>query len=308
MKNMQWLLKGNPVICRLTRKYLLNECVESSNDGYISEYLSLYDTENHQWGGGFYGPKWVSSHYTMMELMYMEINPNNQKFNDAFKHLFTYLWKTYHHPKKQYLDMCIAGMLLKMASYIKVFNDDIKELIDYVLAHKMSDGGWNCMLLRSGKPKISSVHTTLSILEAFDVYEKTNYNYRIEDIKKGLVTGVNCLLERRLIYKKTNDSFINKYVSDHHYPPRWKYDYLRVLEFLAKRQYPLCDELVPALNHLKTKLKHGRLGRGSLVPGAIHLKLEPETYGYFNTLRAYKVLKVYDESYYKDMIEMSDIS
>lgn len=171
----------------------------------------------------------------------------------------------------------------------------------------MSDGGWNCMLLRSGNPKISSVHTTLSVLEGLDMYEKSNQSYRMKAVKTNIDSGIRCLLERKLIYVKGTNKPINTHVAGHHYPPRWKYDYLRVLEFLAKRQYPLSDKIKPALDHLKKKLRHGRLSRGSQISGIVHFKIEAETYGYFNTLRAYKILKVYDQSLYQKVMHMSHV-
>jgi hypothetical protein len=304
MKNIQWLLNGNPVINHLTRKYLLEEKLSHNSGGFIDDYLGLYDQKNHQWGGGFYSPKWISTHYTLMELTYMEINGQHLFYQDAFKSLFHYLWQAYQQPKKQYLDMCIAGMLLQMACHVEVFDDDIKSLLDYILEFRMSDGGWNCMLLRSSHPKISSVHTTLSVLEGLDKYEGINHQYRMDDVKIAINSGIKCLLGRNLIYVKATNRPINQHIANHHYPPRWKYDYLRVLEFLAKRHYPLCDAMKPALEHLKGKLKHGRLSRGNQIAGRIHFKIETETYGYFNTLRAYKILKVYDLTLYQKIINM----
>lgn len=307
MENIEWLLNGNPVVERLTKKYLLNQDIPSKTVGFINDYLSLYNHNTHQWGKGFYSPKWTSSHYTLMTLIDMEVNGKHPIYQDAFHTLLNHLLSAYHKPPKQYLDMCIAGMLLKMACYGGVFNQEVKQVVDFILDHKMSDGGWNCMMLRSKNPKISSVHTTLSVLEGLDLYELSNLEYRIEDIKNGIDTGIHCLLDRRLIYRKGKNIPINKHMADHHYPPRWKYDYLRVLEFLAKRKYPLCDEIKPALDLLRGKLKHGRLTKGSQIAGQIHFKLETEHYGYFNTLRAYKIFKEYDYPFYEELIHMDDL-
>lgn len=307
MKNIEWLLHGNPVIQRLTKKYLLEQDVSTIQDGFIKDYLSLYNSENHQWGNGYYSPKWISSHYTLMELTYMEMDGLHPIYQEALQALINHLWSSYQNPPKQYLDMCIAGMIVQMACHAEYDIHNLRELIDYILEHKMVDGGWNCMKLRSGNPKISSVHTTLTVLEAFDMYESSGYKYRIEDIRKGIQSGIECLLERRLIYKKGTKVPINQHMVRHHYPARWKYDYLRVLEFLAKRHYPLCDEMMPAMVLLKSKLKHGRLTKGTQIAGQTHFRLETESYGYFNTLRAYKVLKEYEPLLYEQLIHMNEI-
>ena len=82
-------------------------------------------------------------------------------------------------------------------------------------------------------------------------------------------------------------------MAEHHYPPRWKYDYLRMLEFLAKERVPECEAISPALTLLESKMQRGKLTKGSMIPGKVHFPLEAGTYGRFNTLRAFIVWKFY---------------
>ena len=77
------LLSSDPVIERLTRKHLLKQNQAYCHSGYIERYLNLYDADKHLFGGGIYSPKWISTHYTMLELKYMEIDPNHPIYQDA---------------------------------------------------------------------------------------------------------------------------------------------------------------------------------------------------------------------------------
>jgi len=304
MKNIEWLMSGDPIINRLARKYLLDEDVKTVHDGYIQAYLDLYNPHKYQWGGGFYSPKWVSTHYTLLELTDMEMDGSHPIYQDAYQHLFDDLWQRYHQPPRQYLDMCIAGMLLRMASHSSIFNQRTFDMIDYILDHAMLDGGWNCRWSKKDKAKISSVHTTLSILEGLDAYQHTHETYRQDQVQPAIDSGIQCLLDRKLLFKKGTLQALHKDMIHHHYPPRWKYDYLRVLEFLAQRKYPLNAYIEPSLKLLMNHLKHGRLTRGSQIPGKIHFRLEKGPYGRFNTLRAYKVLKHFRPKLFKELLYM----
>jgi len=75
MTNLEWLFQGDPVVNRLTRKYLLDELVDDLSEGFIDQYLQRYDNETKTWGNGYYGPKWISTNYTLLDLRYMEIDP-----------------------------------------------------------------------------------------------------------------------------------------------------------------------------------------------------------------------------------------
>jgi hypothetical protein len=83
MTNLEWLLLGDQVVVRLTRMYLLDENVNYSYDGLIGRYLILYDEKTKKWGNGFYGPKWVSTNYTLLDLKYMEIDSSNSIYQES---------------------------------------------------------------------------------------------------------------------------------------------------------------------------------------------------------------------------------
>jgi hypothetical protein len=294
MTNLEWLLNGDLVISHLVKEYLLNEPTKSNNQGFIEQYLSKIDLKTLKWGDGFYGPKWTSTHYTLLDLKYMEIMPNTKLYKDSLIHYVTHFWNKYiiRHGIET-MDLCISGMMIQLLTYAKIEDERIYDMIDYILSKKMSDGGWNCLWNHVSKPSISSVHTTINVLEGLSEYIKNHYVYRLEEVKQSLNEGIDCLLERELYYTKNGKEVIHKSMTQHHFPPRWKYDYLRVLEFLAKYQFPYTAKIKKALDLLESHLHRGKLSKGSIISGRIHFPLEDQYFGRFNTLRAYIVLKFY---------------
>jgi hypothetical protein len=306
MTNLEWLLLGDEVVVRLTRMYLLDENANYSYGGLIGRYLSLYDEKTKKWGNGFYGPKWVSTNYTLLDLKYMEIDPSNSIYQESLTNYLNHLFKKYIDKSGiTSMDLCLSGMFIKLLSYGKIHDKRLEEMIDYVLEYTMPDGAWNCLWNHQSKPRISSVHTTINVLEGLQEYVDNGYKYRIVEVKKAIDSAIKTLLERELIFKKGTNTPIHPSFVIHHFPSRWKYDYLRILEFLARKRQVFVPEMQPALDLLMENLKHGRLSKGTTISGRIHFPIEDERYGRFNTLRAYIVLKQYAPVKFNEIINQT---
>lgn len=294
MTNLEWLLKGDPVICHLVRKYLMDEPSVSDNQGFIQRYLACYDPKTKLWGNGYYGPKWISTHYTLLDLVTMEIVPDTLEYQESLSHYLDHYWEVdIDVVGIKRLDLCIAGMFIRFLAYGRIQDKRLKQLIDFVLETRMPDGGWNCAWFRHPYPKISSVHTTINVLEGLSEYLQQGYSEKSIEVELAIEHGIQVLLDRQLIYQKHTTIPIHPHMAEHHFPTRWKYDYLRILEFLAKERYPECDDIQPALTLLESKLLKGKLTKGTTIPGKTHFPLETESFGRFNTCRAYVVLKFY---------------
>ena len=301
MNNLDWLMQGNPVIVHLTKKYLINQTSYSNNLGYIKDYLDLQDPNTLLWGNGYYGPKWISTHYTLLELKNMEITPGTKAYRDSLFKYIDYTFDEYLNKRGiESMDLCITGMIVNMLSYANLNHKKLNDMIDYILSTPMKDGGWNCLWNHDKQPKISSVHTTINVLEGLVEYIMMNYQYRRDEVIKATNQAILCLLDRHLIYIKNTNTPIHESMANHHYPARWKYDYLRVLELLARYHYPYQIEMKEALNHLEKNLKKGKLSKGTQISGLIHFQLEEtSSFGRFNTLRAYIILKEYNKELFE---------
>jgi len=303
MKVLDWLLAGDAVVAALTRRRLLEMPSQHNNNGLIEKYLRRFDAGTHLWGGGVYTPKWISTHYTMMELRSMEIHPETKAYRDALRLLMDKLWHRRSILKQhKYLDMCIAGMLLNLASYGKVAGKDLRGLADYILRFQMPDGGWNCEFEKRPALEKSSVHTTISVLEGLLEYANRGYQYRRYEVQKALEEGCEALLRRRIYMKQSLKEPIDAKMAKAHYPPRWRYDYLRALEFFAHKNHPYDERMEDAISLLKSSMRNGYMLRGEKIPGRTHFALEEGRYGRFNTLRALYVLKMYDSQHYHEII------
>lgn len=303
MTNLDWLLNGDPVIAHLVRKHLLDEPSETQNKGLIQQYLDLVDPQTLKWGNGYYGPKWISTHYTLLNLKYLEIMPQTRIYLDSLQRYLDHEWQTnINRFGIERMDLCITGMLINMLAYGSVEDPRIHQMIDYVLDHPMHDGGWNCRWNHVPIPNKSSVHTTINVLEGLIEYVHQEYSYRSREVKAAINQGIQVLLDRQLIYIKNTRTPIHKSMAEHHFPPRWKYDYLRILELLARLKYPFNEAMRPALELLESHLKKGKLTKGSKISGLTHFPIENEKYGRFNTFRAYIVLKTYRPDLYRQCI------
>lgn len=305
MQIIDWLLEGDIVIQHLTNKYLLDHSFNHNNEGYIAKYLDLYDAAKQEWGDSIYSGKWTSSTYTLLELKYMETHYDHPYYQDATKKVLNGLWDNHGKiSKTRYQDMCMSAMLLSLVCYGKINDFRTNEIVDYILAHQMDDGGWNCAWDSvHNRSIVGSVHTTISVLEALADYERYGYSYRLADIKQQAALGQAYLLSRQLFKSLRTGEVIHPDMTSFHYPCRWKYDCFRALEFFAHIEHPYDSRMQGALNLVKAALKKGYISRGKSYSGKIHFPLESGTKGRFNTYRGLLILKHYDNETYQDVIQ-----
>ncbi|WP_423190266.1 hypothetical protein ACO1PF_05205 [Alkalibacterium sp. f15] len=299
MKNgniIDWLVSGDNTIKYLTDKYLLGQQVDQDNTGYIQQYFDLFDENTNEWGGGIYSPLWISSHYTLLELKYMEATYNHPFYQRGANKLLDGLW--FNRGKvstRRFQDMCMSAMLLSIICYGRFRDERIHEIVDYILAHQMEDGGWNCAWdSTTNKSKRGSFHTTICVLEAFAEYEQCGYTYRLNEIKDEVKKGQEYLLSRKLLYSISKKKIADPDFAKFHYPTRYKYDCFRALEYFVDINYPYDERMNETLERVVAQLQNGAIRKGEKYSGKTHFKLETTKYSRFNTFRALKILKLYN--------------
>lgn len=122
---MQWLLESDPAIQYQTRRDLLeddNPKIRKRIEklGWGSQILSKRRADGH-WGNGFSQPKWISSHYTLLDLKNLSINPELAAARECIRMIL----ETEKgrdgglNPSRdlRFSDVCINGMFLNYASY-----------------------------------------------------------------------------------------------------------------------------------------------------------------------------------------------
>ncbi len=296
-----WLLEGDVSIQYQVKRDLLNKNdikiqERISTEGWGRYFLSKRKPEGH-WGDRFYQPKWISTHYTLLDLRNMNLPQENSIVQDSITRVLDAGKaldggiplgpSTSHHS-----DVCVNAMFLNYASYFRIAENRLYSIVDSILNEKMPDGGFNCRTIRSGAYH-SSLHTTISVLEGLYEFTKTGSGYRKEEVLSSIQSGMEFLLIHRLFLSDRTGEIIHKDFLRLSYPSRWKYDILRALDFFQYGSFPWDDRLSEALEVIQRKRsKNGAWNMQAAHPGQVHLVMEKAgSPSRWNTLRALRVLK-----------------
>ena len=300
---IEWLLKGDVSIQYQVHRDLLgieNTSLQDriATEGWGAKFLSFRRPGGH-WGQRFYQPKWISSHYTLLDLKNLAVSPDNQAIRQSILQIIDTLKGSdggiSPFGAEQKCDVCLNGMFLNYASYFGMMEDNLKSIIDFLLTERMKDGGFNCNSNTIGATH-SSVHSTISVLEGILEFTKSGYTYRREDLQNAEKESIEFLLQHNLYKSHKTGEIINKKIVMLSYPSRWKYDILRALDYLRSAEVSYDPRMQDALDLLKKKrLKDGRWPLQAKHPGQTHFDMEKTgDASRWNTLRALRVLKYFD--------------
>jgi hypothetical protein len=304
---INWLLNGDVSIQYQVKRDLLNTSKKELEDlqrripheGWCKKYLSRRDAKTGLWGGGVYSPKWISTHYTLLDLKNLCIPQSNRQYIDSSKILLDKLWYNSQGVAKNKLqDICVCGMLLSICSYAKMQSSKFNEIVDYIILHHAPDGGWNCSWWKGSQK--SSLHTSLTILECIRDLENNDYTYRVDELKNLKSEAHELLLKRNLFKSLSTGEPIKPQILMMPYPCRWKYDILRCLDYFQSVDAPSDERMQEAISIIiKKQRKNGRWGINQKHAGLIHFDIEQSGEdSRWNTLRILRVLKKYTKENY----------
>ena len=300
---IKWLLEGDVSIqYQVYRDLLSNNRVDLQNriaeEGWGAKFLSKRKA-NRGWGKRFYEPKWISTHYTLLDLRNLNISPNNTIAREIINSIL-------HTSRAEdgglklgpstsvHSDICVNGMFLNYACYFQTDQRELESVIDNLLNERMTDGGYNCMLNRSGA-RHSSLHSTISVLEGLSAYTKNGYSYRISEVLEAKKAAVEFILIHSLFISDRTGEIINKAFLRFPYPSRWRYDILRALDYFRYDGIAWDERLRPATEVvMKKRNSNGSWNQCAAYAGKVHFEMEKAGKpGRWNTLRALRVLKQY---------------
>ena len=296
---IKWLLEGDVSIQYQTYRDLLSIERDDlqkriANEGWGADFLSRRKEDGH-WGMKFYQPKWISSHYTLLDLKNLGIDPKHPLIRESVQRIVK---EEKGHDgginpagSVRNSDVCINGMFLNYGCYFGVSPESLRSVVDFTLSQHMADGGFNCTLNRSGAVH-SSLHTTISVLEGMLEYQRNGYTYRLRDLEKVKQSSIEFILLHQLFISDHSGEIINKNFIRLPYPTRWYYDILRALDYFQDSCTKWDDRMNPAIQVLMTKRrKDKRWNLQSKHPGQQHFEMEKAGKpGRWNTLRAMRVL------------------
>lgn len=314
MNVIDWILQGDVFVQCLVNRDLLEEQNESKlndfrkrilTEGFGLELLNRQDLKTYMWGGGVYSPKYTSTHYTLLELCQLGAPITEERFIKAIKLLFKTMWQNKGQVRPyRHQDMCVVAMMVRIACTAGFQDQRIEEMIDYILEYPMNDGGWNCSWERKPKPKQSSLHTTLSVLEAFNEYKKGGYTYRIDEIDKQTFKGVEYILTKRLFRSVRTKEIIHQDMITFYFPYGWRYDILRALTVMRELDIPYDERMKDALDLIDSRLdEYGRIKSSKKPTSLQHFRFtKTNKLCPYNTYRVLYVLKYYRRKEYDNYL------
>ncbi len=300
MDIMTWLLAGDPAIRWQVMRDLLGEPATAwrrerarvATDGWGARLLAHRDAGG-RWTPRLYGQKWISTTYTMVLLRQLGLPPEDPRAREScLLFLDEGLWRdgginvSATHRSGE---TCVTGMVIGLLSWFEITDPRRERLIDYLLNEQLPDGGWNCQRHRGATH--SSFHTTINVLEGLRDYATAN-GPRAAETVQAEARGRAFLLAHRLYRSHRTGAVVDPKMLRLTFPPRWRYDVLRALDYFRAAAAPRDERLADPIGVVLSKRDDsGRWPLRAPHPGAVWFDLEqPGKPSRWNTLRALRVL------------------
>lgn len=295
-----WLLAGDVAIQYQVYRDLLDEerpdlRARIASEGWGAQFLGARQPEGH-WGRGFYQPKWISTHYTLLDLKHLGIEPDQASIRESISHILARHTSADGgvNPAKTIAnsDICVNGMFLNYAAYFRMPAESLHAIVDFLIGGQMADGGFNCQSNQQGAVH-SSLHSTLSVLEGIAEYLAQGYTYRAAELGSIAHQAQEFILLHRLYRSDRTGAVINPRFLMLSYPSRWFYDILRALDYFRSVGAAYDPRMQDALAVLRQKRrKDGTWPLQASHSGQTHFDMEsPGQPSRWNTLRVLRVLR-----------------
>ncbi|HUG12700.1 MAG TPA: hypothetical protein VMM36_16920 [Opitutaceae bacterium] len=305
---IRWLLDSDPSIRWQVMRDLTNAPAEDvaaerarvATVGVGARLLALQAPDG-RWGGAAWNRGWNSTMHVLMLLRDMGLDPECDQARRALGLVRDGVtWNGCGPPEADSnpffageTEPCINGQVAAVGAY---FGQDVRNIVDRLLAEQLPDGGWNCEA-ENGSTR-SSFNTTICVLEALLEHElRAGSSPRMTAAR---LRGQEYLLDRRLFRRLSTGEIIERdrksgAVWTHFaFPTWWHYDVLRGLDYLRRAGVALDDRVRGAVALVASKRdSEGRWSLEVRYPGVMSVELD-EGEGQpsrWITLRALRVLR-----------------
>ena len=301
---LDWLMLGDPAIRWQTMRDLLDvpatewqaEQAGTAQEGWGAQLLAQQDADG-RWGGGLYSPKWISTTYTLLMLRAIGI-PRHQPAAQQGAHLVLdgLLGRECDDAFRKKLaecDRCIVGMMLSLAVYFQIDDHRVDAIVENLLSEMMPDGAWNCRKHSRPRPKHSSFHTTLNVLEGVRDALDFRPGHYTTALMQAEQSALDLLLQHHLFRSDKTDKIINPKFTLFAYPHYWHYDLFRGLSYLARANAPRDPRAQEAIDLLHERQhEDGTWPTQNRYTGKVFFNMEKLGGGSrWNTLRALRILR-----------------
>jgi hypothetical protein len=218
MPVIQWLFDSDPSIRWQVMRDLIGASAEDvaaerarvATEGAGATLLALQGTDG-WWSGAAWSRGWNSTMHVLMLLRDMGLDPASDQACRAMNLVRDRVtWKGCGPQEcdgnaffEGELERCINGQVGAVGAY---FGQDVRGIMDRLLAEQLPDGGWNCEAA-NGSTRLS-FNTTICVLEALLAYERATGGS--PKVIEARLRGQEYLLDRRLFHRLSTGEVIER--------------------------------------------------------------------------------------------------
>jgi hypothetical protein len=305
---VDWLLDSDPSVRWQVMRDLTSASAEEvalerarvATHGAGAQLLALQAADG-RWGGAAWNRGWDSTMHVLMLLRDLGLDPASDQARRAVGLVRDRVTWQGCGPREcdgngffeGEVEPCINGQVASVGAY---FGQDVRGIIDRLLAAQLPDGGWNCEAANGSRR--SSFNTTICVLEALLEHERAAGGGSA--VTEARVRGQEYLLERRLFRRRSTGEVIERdrkggaAWTRFAFPTWWRYDVLRGLEYLRSAGVARDERVAEAIELVASKRDgDGRWPLETRYPGVMPVETDdgegrPSRW---NTLRALRVLR-----------------
>ena len=307
---LRWLLDSDPslrwqVLRDLTgapAEQVAAERARVATKGTGARLLALQGADG-RWGGAAWNRGWNSTMHVLMLLRDLGLDPASDQARRAVGLVRDGVTWRGCGPQEcddnpffaGEVEPCINGQVGAAGAY---FGQDVRGIVDRLLAEQLPDGGWNCEAV-NGSTR-SSFNTTICVLAALLEHERATGGS--PKVTEARLRGQEYLLDRSLFRRRSTGEVIERdrkggaAWTRFAFPTWWHYDVLRGLEYLRSAGITPDERVREAIELVASKRDDdGRWLLETRYPGVMPVEID-EGEGRpsrWNTLRALRVLDWY---------------
>lgn len=316
MSVLDWLLDSDPSIrwqalrdlCDAPAEVIAAERSRVAVEGWGARLLSLQGDDGLWAGGALFpvrdgrpdpgdrseGQPWTATAYSLVLLRDLGVDPLDERVRRAVEVVRDNCrWEHAGQPFfSGEVEPCINGMVVALGAY---FGQDVDDVVTRLLGEQLEDGGWNCWVERGSVR--SSFHTTIRVLEGLSAHEQATGGSTEAVAARRRAEAY--LLERQLFRRLSTGEIVDPAWLEFSFPTRWHYDVLRGLEYFRSTGERADPRLAEAIDVVRSKQQpDGAWLLENTHRGTVHFRMEEGDgrASRWNTLRALRVLRWYDES------------
>ena len=252
-----------------------------ATEGAGARLLALQGADG-RWGGAAWNRGWNSTMHVLMLLRDMGLDPASDQARRAVDRVRDRVTWSGCGPREcegnaffqGELEPCINGQVAAVGAY---FGQDVRGIVDRLLAEQLPDGGWNCEAANGSMR--SSFNTTICVLEALLEYERAVGGN--QQVIGARLRGQEYLLERHLFRRRSTGEVIERdrkggtAWTSFAFPTWWHYDLLRGLEYLRNAGAAPDERVAEAIELVVSKREvDGRWLLDTRYPGVMPVETD----------------------------------